>query len=112
MALKFDASQLDNIETFQVGDTVRINYKIREGDRTRIQPFEGIVIGIKGSGISKSFTVRRIGVHGIPVERIFPVHSPNISKLEVLKKGKVRRSKLYYLRDKTGRAAERIKERK
>ncbi len=109
--MKFDASKLDHMETFHVGDTVRVHYKIREGEKTRIQPYEGIVISIKGSDISRTFTVRRIGAHSVPVERIFPVHSPNISKLEVVKSGKVRRAKLYYLRDKTGRAATRIKRR-
>lgn len=115
MAIKADASKLNNVETFQVGDTVRVHYKIREGEgeeaKTRIQPFEGIVIGIKGSDVSKTFTVRRIGADGVPVERIFPLHSPNISKLEVVKRGKVRRAKLYYLRKKVGRSAERIKSR-
>lgn len=111
MAIKFDASKIEHIETFQVGDTIRVHYKIREGDKTRIQPFEGIVISIKGSDISRTFTVRRIAADSIPVERIFPIHSPNIDKLEVVKPGKVRRSKLYYLRDKTGRAATRVKRR-
>jgi large subunit ribosomal protein L19 len=111
MAMKFDASKLDNIESFQVGDTVKVYYKIREGEKTRIQPFEGIVISIKGSGVSRTFTVRKIGANGVAVERIFPVHSPNISKLKVTDTGKVRRAKLYYLRDKTGRAATRIKRR-
>ncbi|MBD3366249.1 50S ribosomal protein L19 [candidate division WWE3 bacterium] len=111
MAIKFDASKIDHIETFQVGDTVRVLYKIREDEKTRIQPFEGIVISLKGSGISRTFTVRRIGADSVPVERIFPVHSPNISKLTVVRPGKVRRAKLYYLRDKTGRAATRVKRR-
>ena len=111
MALKMDATNLKNIESFQVGDTVRVLYRIREGDKVREQPFEGIVIGIKGSDVSKTFTVRKIGDHGIGVERIFPVYSPNIAKLSVLKKGKVRRAKLYYLRDKVGKSAERIKTR-
>ena len=111
MALKFDASKIEYIESFQVGDTVRVFYKIREGEKTRIQPFEGIVIGIKGSDVSKTFTVRKIGADSIPVERIFPIYSPNISKLKVMKPGKVRRAKLYYLRDKVGRDAVRIKRR-
>lgn len=111
MALKVDASKLENIETFQVGDTVRLHYKIREGEKTRTQPYQGIVIAAKGSGVSKTFTIRRIGADGIAVERIIPLHSPNIFKLEVVRKGKVRRAKLYYLRDKVGRAAERIKSR-
>lgn len=100
------------IEEFRPGDTVRIYYKIIEGDKTRIQPYEGIVISKKGKGVSKTFTVRRIGADGVSVERIFPLHSPNITKLEVKKHGKVRKSKLYYLRKKKGRAAVRVKERK
>jgi len=111
MALKFDASKIEHIESFQVGDTVRVHYKIREGEKTRIQPFEGIVIGIKGSDVSKTFIVRRIAADLVPVERIFPIYSPNISKLEVIKPGKVRRAKLYYLRGKVGRAATNIKRR-
>ncbi len=111
MALKLDATKHAHMDSFQVGDTVRVMYKIREGEKTREQPYEGIVIGIKGSDVSKTFTVRKIGDHGVGVERIFPANSPNISKLSVLKKGKVRRAKLYYLRDKVGKAAERIKTR-
>lgn len=109
MALKFDATRKENMKSFQVGDTVKVLYKIREGEKTRIQPFEGVVIAIKGSGISRTFTVRKIGDHGVGVERIFPANSPNISKLSVLKEGKVRRAKLYYLRGKVGKEAERIK---
>lgn len=97
---------------FRVGDTVRVHYRIIEGEKTRIQPYEGIVISKKGSQMCKSFTVRRIGADKVAVERIFPLHSPNIEKLEIMKPGKVRRAKLYYLRDKKGRAAMRIKERK
>jgi len=111
MALKLDATKHSHMDSFQVGDTVRVMYKIREGEKTREQPYEGIVIGIKGSDVSKTFTVRKIGDQGIGVERIFPVNSPNISKLSVLKKGKVRRAKLFYLRDKVGKSAERIKAR-
>jgi large subunit ribosomal protein L19 len=111
MAIKLDATNHEHMDSFQVGDTVRVLYRIREGEKVREQPFEGIVIGIKGSDVSKTFTVRRIGDHEIGIERIFPVNSPNISKLSVLKKGKVRRAKLYYLREKVGKAAERIKAR-
>jgi large subunit ribosomal protein L19 len=100
------------IEDFRVGDTVRIYYKIIEGENTRIQPYEGIVIAIKGKGVSKTFTVRRIGADGVSIERIFPLKSPNITKLEVKRRGKVKKSKLYYLRKKKGRAAVRVKERK
>ncbi|MFZ5424872.1 MAG: 50S ribosomal protein L19 [Patescibacteria group bacterium] len=97
---------------FRVGDTVRVHYRIVEGDKTRIQPYEGIVISKKGEGLSKTFMVRKIGADNIGVERIFPLFSPNITKLDVVKHGKVRRAKLYYLRAKKGRAATRIKERK
>ena len=104
---------LPEVVEFRVGDTIRVVYKIIEGDTVRrTQPFEGIVISKKGSDASKTFTVRRIGSDGIGVERIFPLYSPNIESIAVVKKGKVRRAKLYYLREKTGRAAMRIKERK
>jgi len=95
---------------FRAGDTIRVHYKIIEGDKARIQPYEGIVIARKGSGASKSFTVRRIGADNIAVERIFPLFSPNIEKIELVKTGDVRRAKLYYLREKKGREAMRIKE--
>ncbi len=98
------------IPKFRPGDTVRILYKIIEGDKTRIQPYEGIVIARKGKDIGQTFTVRRIGADNVGVERIFPLNSPNITKLEVKKTGKVRRAKLYYLRDKVGKAAIRVKE--
>lgn len=99
------------IEDFRVGDTVKVNYKIIEGDKTRIQPYQGIVIAKKGIGISKTFTVRKISVNSIGVERIFPLSSPNIDSLRVVKRGKVRRAKLYYLRERMGKQATRIKER-
>ncbi len=112
MAIKIDATKFDHIESFQVGDTVKVSYKIREGEKLRIQPFEGIVIAIKGAeDATRTFTVRKIGDHGIGVERIFPLTSPNISKLVVTKPGKVRRAKLYYLREKVGKSAENIKRR-
>jgi large subunit ribosomal protein L19 len=95
---------------FKAGDTVRVTYKIIEGDKVREQPYDGIVISRKGEGVSKTFTVRKIGADGIGVERVFPLFSPNLVKLEVLRVGKVRRAKLYYLRAKKGRAATRIKE--
>ncbi len=98
-----------DIGTFSVGDTVKVFVKVVEGDKERIQPFQGVVIARKGSGARESFTVRKISF-GVGVERIFPVSSPNIDKVEVLKKGKVRRAKLYYLRAKKGKAAK-IKER-
>ncbi len=88
----------------KVGDTVRVHVKIKEGDRERIQAFEGTVIARKHGGISETFTVRRVS-YGVGVERVFPIHSPNIEKVETIRKGRVRRSKLYYLRDRVGKAA-------
>ncbi len=96
---------------FNVGDTVIVDFQIKEGDKTRIQAFEGVVIGMKNSGISKTFTVRRIAVGGIGVERIFPLYSPKIENIKVKSRGKVRRAKLYYLRDRIGKAAK-VKEKK
>lgn len=87
-----------------VGDTVRVSVKIKEGDRERIQAFEGTIIAKKHGGIAETFTVRRVA-HGCGVERVFPVHSPNIDKVEIIRRGRVRRSKLYYLRDRVGKAA-------
>lgn len=98
------------IPEFRAGDTVRVMYRIVEGEKTREQPYEGIVIARNGKGISKSFTVRKIGADSIGVERIIPLFSPNLISLSVLKRGKVRRAKLYYLRGKVGKAATRIKE--
>ena len=95
---------------FRSGDTVRINVKIREGDKSRIQVFEGVVIAIKRNGLSSTFTVRKVSV-GYGVERIFPLYSPTIQTIEVVKRGRVRRAKLYYLRERKGKAA-RIKERR
>ena len=89
---------------FNVGDTVRIDVKIREGERERIQAFEGTVIAKNGSGISETFTVRRVA-YGVGVERVFPVHSPNVKDVQVIRRGKVRRAKLYYLRNRVGKAA-------
>lgn len=88
----------------EIGDTVKVSVKIREGDKERIQLFEGTVIARKGSGVSETFTVRRVS-YGVGVERVFPVHSPNVAKVEVVRHGRVRRSKLYYLRDRVGKAA-------
>ncbi len=92
------------IPEFNVGDTVKVSYKIIEGDKERIQVYEGVVIARKNGSIRETFTVRRISF-GVGVERVFPIHSPNIAKIEVVRKGKVRRSKLYYLRERTGKAA-------
>lgn len=99
-----------DIPDFRPGDTVRVHAKIVEGTRERIQIFEGVVIARQGSGIRETFTVRRIS-YGIGVERMFPVHSPRIEKIDVVRKGIVRRAKLYYLRKLTGKAA-RIKEKR
>ena len=88
----------------RVGDVVKVHVKIREGDRERIQVFEGTIIARKGAGVSETFTVRRVS-YGVGVERVFPVNSPNVAKVETVRRGKVRRSKLYYLRDRVGKAA-------
>lgn len=93
-----------DITPFRVGDTVRVSIQVKEGDKERLQAFEGIVIGRKGSGIRETFTVRKIS-YSIGVEKVFPIHSPLISKIERIKEGKVRRAKLYYLRGKKGKAA-------
>lgn len=95
---------------FEIGDTVKVNVKIREGaDKERLQAFEGTVIAIRGSGVSETFTVRRIS-HGVGVERVFPIHSPNVASVDIIRHGKVRRAKLYYLRDRVGKASK-VKER-
>ena len=93
-----------DLPELKVGDTVKVHQKIKEGNRERIQIFEGTIIAMKHSGINKSVTVRRIS-YGVGVEKTFPVHSPNIAKFEVVRHGKVRRAKLYYLRDRVGKAA-------
>ena len=87
------------------GDSVRVSVKVKEGEKIRIQVFEGNVIAVRGSGESKTFTVRKIGTGGIGVERIWPLNSPHIQKVEIKSKNKVRRAKLYYLRDRKGKAA-------
>lgn len=87
-----------------IGDVVKVHVKIREGERERIQIFEGTIIARKGSGVSETFTVRRVS-YGVGVEKVFPVNSPNVAKVELVRSGKVRRSKLYYLRDRVGKAA-------
>ena len=90
------------VPVLNVGDTVKVHNKIKEGTRERIQMFEGTIIARHGGGISETFTVRRIS-YGVAVEKTFPVHSPNVEKVEVIRTGKVRRAKLYYLRDKVGK---------
>lgn len=99
-----------DVPKFGPGDTVKVHAKIVEGSRERIQIFEGVVIGRQGTGVREMFTVRRIS-YGVGVERMFPVHSPRVDKIEVVRRGAVRRAKLYYLRKLTGKAA-RIKEKK
>ena len=87
-----------------IGDTVRVHVKIKEGDKSRIQIFEGTIIAKKHGGINETFTVRRVA-HGCGIERVFPLHSPVVEKVDVIRSGKVRRAKLYYLRDRVGKAA-------
>ena len=93
-----------SVPSFNVGDTVKVSFKVIEGTKERIQAFEGIVIAKSNSGIRETFTVRRVS-YGIGVERTFPLHSPKVADIKVVRKGKVRRAKLYYLRDLTGKAA-------
>ena len=99
-----------DLPPFRSGDTLRVNVRVKEGDKERIQAFEGVCIARRGSGVSESFTVRKIS-NGVGVERIFPVHSPMIADITVVRRGRVRRAKLYYLRQLTGKAT-RIKEKK
>lgn len=89
---------------FNIGDTIRVHVRIKEGERERIQAFEGTVIARKHGGVQETFTVRRVA-YGVGVERVFPLHSPNVEKVEIIRKGRVRRGKLYYLRDRVGKAA-------
>lgn len=96
------------VADFVVGDTVAVSQVIREGDKKRKQVFKGIVLAIKGSGLRKTFTVRKIS-YGVGVEKIFPLYSPNIEQIEILKHGKVRRSKIYYMRNRIGKSAMKIK---
>ena len=92
----------ETVPVLNIGDTVKVHNKIKEGTRERIQIFEGTIIARHGGGISETFTVRRIS-YGVAVEKTFPVHSPNVEKVEIIRSGKVRRAKLYYLRDKVGK---------
>jgi len=107
----FEAAQIENkeIPQFRAGDTLRLGVEIKEGSKTRIQNFEGIVIALKGEGVSNTFTIRKIGANGIGVERIFPLYSESLKTIEVLRRGDVRRAKLHYLRGLKGKAAK-IKE--
>lgn len=97
-------SMRSEMPVFAIGDVVKVHVKIKEGERERIQMFEGTVIAKRHGGISETFTVRRVA-HGVGVERVFPLHSPSVNKVEVVRKGRVRRAKLYYLRDRVGKAA-------
>jgi large subunit ribosomal protein L19 len=99
----------DDIPAFRPGDTVRVHVKVTEGNRSRVQVFEGVVIARRGSGIRETFTVRKISFNAVGVERTFPIHAPVIDRIEVVRRGKVRRAKLYYLRDRVGKKAK-IKE--
>ena len=101
---------MKDVPPFRAGDTLRVNVRVREGDKERLQAFEGICIARRGSGVSASFTVRKIS-NGVGVERIFPVHSPMIAEVLVLRRGRVRRAKLFYLRSLAGKAT-RIREKK
>ena len=97
-----------DLPKFKSGDTVDVHYRVIEGDKERIQVFQGVVIDRRGAGINASFTVRKVSM-GVGVERIFPLHSPNIAKIELIRRGRVRRARLNYLRDRVGKSA-RIKE--
>lgn len=97
--------RLKDVSDFSSGDTVRVNQRVIEGEKERIQVFEGVVIQRRGSGLSETFTVRKISSGGVGVERIYPLHSPRIAGIEILRRGKVRRSRINYLRDRRGRAA-------
>lgn len=100
-----EAEQLKNdLPSFNIGDTVKVHVKVKEGTRERIQMFEGVVLKRQNGGLRETFTVRRVA-YGVGVEKTFPVHSPMIDKIEVVRRGRVRRAKLYYLRDRVGKAA-------
>ena len=98
-----------NIPQFRAGDNIRVAVEIKEGEKKRVQNFEGVCIAIRGTGTAKSFMVRKIGANGVGIERIFPLYSDSIKEITVLRRGKVRRAKLFYLRGRTGKAT-RIKE--
>lgn len=105
------ASQLREVPKFGAGDTVRVHVRVVEGEKERVQVFEGVVLQRKGDGIHETFTVRKIGSGGIGIERVFPLHTPRISEVEVLRRGKIRQAKIFYMRGLRGRAA-RITERR
>ncbi len=107
----FEKAQLENnnVPTFRAGDTVRVAVRIKEGEKTRVQNFEGLCIAIRGQGTGRTFMVRKMGANSVGVERIFPLYSESIESIEVLRRGRIRRAKLFYLRELKGKAA-RIKE--
>jgi large subunit ribosomal protein L19 len=107
----FEKAQLEgkSVPEFRAGDTLRVAVRIKEGDKTRVQNYEGVCIAIRGQGTGRTFIVRKIGANSVGVERIFPLYSESIESIEVLRKGRVRRAKLFYLRELKGKAA-RIKE--
>lgn len=107
----FEQSQVENrnVPTFRAGDTVRVAVRIKEGSKTRVQNYEGLCIAIRGQGTGRTFMVRKMGANSVGVERVFPLYSDSIESIEVLRRGKVRRAKLFYLRELKGKAA-RIKE--
>jgi len=105
-----DSAKKGDVSQFKIGDTVTVRVRIIEGDKQRVQPYTGVVIGRRGQGMGETFTVRRI-VNNEGVERVFPLHSPKVVKIEVVRRGHVRRAKLYYLRDRIGKAR-RVKEKK
>jgi len=113
MSITLQAIQFQNLRTdlpeFRAGDTIKVNYKIVEGDKERIQPFQGVVIQVRGAGISTMFTVRKLSGQ-VAVERVFPMHTPRIASIEIVRQGAVRRARIFYIRDLTGKSA-RIKER-
>ena len=107
----FEQAQIasKNVPEFRAGDTLRLAVTITEGDKSRVQNYEGICISIRGEGTGRTITVRKIGANGVGIERVFPIYSDSLEKIEVLRRGRVRRAKLFYLRDLAGKAA-RIKE--
>lgn len=105
----YEASMIKEIPQFRAGDTLRLHIRIKEGEKSRIQNFEGVCIVRRGLGTAETFTIRKMGANNIGVERIFPIHSESIEKIEVLRRGRVRRARLFYLRSRRGKAA-RIKE--
>jgi large subunit ribosomal protein L19 len=110
MIAEFETQQLrEDAPNFRPGDTVRVNVRVREGEKERLQAFEGVVIRRRGGGLNETFTVRKVS-NGVGVERIFPLHSPVVSDIQLVREGRVRRAKLYYLRNLSGKAA-RIRER-